>query len=539
MKYKLINKGLVIFTLGYSFLSSCSVNNTSSYMKAESERSVDYEDMLNVEYKSISTSDRRMDELAWLLEGTSKCAAVSIIGNKFYIASNEFFSGTESVKNNSSLKYVYSIMNHFKCIANNSYTNNEVKIENRDRLMQEHCKRHFNSEFSGFFKINDSVLEKVVTTEVLRNKTGKSSLFSELAELSAKKKIELEPEYHKALGFGLDVYRRILKIENFINKARQNEFSHSFNKEQLEAFKNFSYSDDKEGRKKSNILFLEDEKDVHAEMQILSILIQMMENRDPAISDLAKLYIGISKLCCLECYCMLCAANDVLKATSVELRFKGAHKESFNWKFPLNFKMQPGESDRKSKYKSLKSSNESTFNKIKKIYEEKVNNEKKKENELSKKTYNMRGSKSSSEISVTEDDKLLEYKSNLENSLSLLKTYDYDDQNCKMLKLGLELCEINTFKDLFKDSIDLLDREVIFYSLYEGLEAIENENDLVNFLTNPKFSTKEIVELFENFPLNKEEEKETRKRVHEVKKIAEDEDEDGERLEPSKKNKKN
>ena len=44
--------------------------------------------------QSLSVSNRRLDELAWLLEGSSMCTAVAVVDGKFYISANEFSKRT-------------------------------------------------------------------------------------------------------------------------------------------------------------------------------------------------------------------------------------------------------------------------------------------------------------------------------------------------------------------------------------------------------------------------------------------------------------
>jgi hypothetical protein len=45
--------------------------------------------------ESSKKYQHRLDELAWILQGSSMCTAVTIIDKKIHISANEFFIGKE------------------------------------------------------------------------------------------------------------------------------------------------------------------------------------------------------------------------------------------------------------------------------------------------------------------------------------------------------------------------------------------------------------------------------------------------------------
>ncbi len=85
------------------------------------------------------------------------------------------------------------------------------------------------------------------------------------------------------------------------------------------------------------------QKPIHAEVQILSHLMDMIRRGEFKPSGSVVLYIGISKLCCLNCRAMLEVANDVFKDNQINitLQTRGRHDLDFgaNWLPPKTFEV--------------------------------------------------------------------------------------------------------------------------------------------------------------------------------------------------------
>jgi len=272
----------------------------------------------NVRAQMGVVPDRRLDELAWLLEGSSMCTAIAAIGNRFYISANEFSTRTRDREHNRQLDLMCQIMTYFKQLAGSEIADSG-KPAIRDELMKEIIRFQISTSSFGRISISDNILDAVISSEVLH----KGQLPQGLAETDLA---------HMALGYGIMINKRMRKIENSIEKALNSDFT-DITKNQLEAFANFTHDDN--DKVNSNILFFERESGVHAELQILSQLIGIIaENEDTAPKEV---YIGISKRCCLNCDCMLKAANDVLASKGIEVKYEGTHGASFaaNWIRPL------------------------------------------------------------------------------------------------------------------------------------------------------------------------------------------------------------
>lgn len=392
-------------------------------------------------------NQRRYDELAWLLENTSMCTAVSFINKKFYIAANEFFVNTAAINRNQQLNNVCCIMEFFKKIANQEFVSEKQKNSERDNLMKIILKNQTKVESKGGIKIAGKMIETIVKTKYIK-KERLPNLKDEKLNKYIKKRKGIA---FLILGKGIEIYKRFAKIEGSIIKALENNFE-GVSAAQLEGFKCFDHDDN--DRSSSHILFLPKDKgmNVHAEAQILNKIIDTMEKVTNKL-PVKNFYIGISKLCCKNCCCLLEAANEVLKEDySCSLKFKGAHNADFsaNWgRPPMLIEAESMETQEKLTLKE----------KINIKYTEKFAKEVNKTEEdsnSSKDPYDQRHSPSSSEA---EEQIIERYREKLEDQLNILKQLTPETSNRAqgLLKLGLKLCDLKRFKEIFaiKEKIDL------------------------------------------------------------------------------------
>lgn len=442
--------------------------------------------------EKLPTRMRRMDELAWLLENTSMCTAVSVIDGKFYIAANEFFDHTETKDLNKQLTMICNIMEYFKLIATDVSFVGEKRQEQRDELIRSILQNQMSIASLGRIAIPEKIITSIVCSDVLKAQQLPDTSDKELNQYINKRK---GPSY-QALGYGIEIYKRFLKIEKAIQLANSSNYC-KITKEQLNAFKTFNHDD--ANRPDSNVLFLakDDDKHVHAEAQVLDRIVDLIEIKK---MNPGEIYIGISKRCCKNCHCLLDAANDALNGTGHVIKFEGAHDAEFttNWGKPPMLQQVELDSIGKtrSRTKELPKEDLSLKKKINNIYQEKVRNFE--TSQLSQEPYNKRHTPSTSE--ATSDTTFEQYKETLQQDLANAK----DD--VKALKIGIILCDIAAFRELFDQTSqslkDSLDPEATLTNIMlqhndkmTETDGITRE-DLLAFLRNNKFCPPRISSFF-------------------------------------------
>lgn len=114
-----------------------------------------------------AVEQRRLDQLAWLLEGNTTCAAIAEINGKFYISTNKFFSNTQ-LHRNEQLDNVNAIINYFWQFANSqiSGTSGKKNKENvmtrgRNEIVKSICKQRVSAS-QGTIRIPDNIIEIVI-----------------------------------------------------------------------------------------------------------------------------------------------------------------------------------------------------------------------------------------------------------------------------------------------------------------------------------------------------------------------------------------
>ncbi len=245
------------------------------------------------ELKALKTF-RRLDALAMIFECVTNCVAVSIINDHFVIAINKIMSKT-AVNDSATLhKIVGSVFNYLQDIANNQRINEDLR---RQTFKQICLPSRFISQVKGA-KIN--VIEGNVDDVVNSVLSGEE--FKEILE-----------QYGRDLGIPViaadsqNLLRNIRKLETSVLKASKSDFS-EIDEEYLTAIK--------EGR--FRLLEQPNEPNFHAEMQLV---FEILGNNVPGTH-----YIGISRLCCMQCHAMFLAVNNGSDATTFLTR--GWHDRS-------------------------------------------------------------------------------------------------------------------------------------------------------------------------------------------------------------------
>lgn len=256
--------------------------------------------------------NKLLDRIAWLLECSSNCTAISVINAQLYVASNEFFKKTE-LNNNQQFSIMKDILEYFQKISNGS----PINEEHRNALIKSICAKQIATLTYGKVAFTENLLSSITSKNLesmLKSKT--------IPELSMKR-ADLTL---MALGLACMIYRRIIKVEKAVLNARDNDFK-LMSLEQLIAFQNFT----------EHCIYLNEEaKGVHAEMQLLGVIVKFAK-RDKLKKEI---YVGISKKCCRNCNIMFHVANEVSEIEGYDFKaiYAGAHNKSFEWGIPEMFK---------------------------------------------------------------------------------------------------------------------------------------------------------------------------------------------------------
>ena len=366
-------------------------------------------------------SEKRLDELAWLLEGTSFCAAVMIINGTFYVACNDFFENTTS--NNNQSDFISKVLTYFQNFANNPNIKEEYLEPHRNALMVKICKTMISMASLGRIIIPDSIFEKMLTSQVLL-----SQKLPDDSDLLKKKKTE----GFMVLAYGILVFERIRKIESFVKDCSAG----NWRDEQASAQK---IADAK-------ILKHELESGVHAEVQLLSQIIMFIEGK--ILLEKQEIYFGISKYSCIDCNCLLSEANKILSSAGIQIKYAGSHKGRYdNWILPRIFQSGFNETLAKTRRASQKLKEKPSALSFKDQIGYSFKNAQKQL--IPEKKYEMRGSRSSSEFSKTGEEKFNDFKQKLENDMLVFQKYNIPLP--EELELGMNLCKSMTFKYLFDE----------------------------------------------------------------------------------------
>lgn len=412
--------------------------------------------------KELSAYQRRLDSLAQLLAARSECVAVCIVNQELYIAANEFFIGSKTDnKGNANYAAIEEIMKYFQTLVRSKNQDNEL----RKNIFQTICSSARFKEASpgdAFVKkIADDVLEgKDLTISDIHNKYGKNS------SIAAK------------------MYGEFVKLRKSFLKLEESCISPDPELKPLQA----SLSKD------FKILKEENSTGVHAEVQILATVINLIEHKNYCTDDPKKgekIYIGISRLCCLHCRCMLETANEELKERhiSTNFSFRGKHDLDFvgNWKSPSIFE-QGYNSVRESSHPSRKGDEDqlqaTLASSIGKKAKETILQYLQKDKPVG---ISMEGSESDSEAEI-DNININKQKSLLEQHLRLMqdmqKTEDFAS-GMRLISIALCMHNNDSFRQLYKLGQDLPVEEKTRY-----LNAIvENLNNSKDFSDSQKTIT--------------------------------------------------
>jgi hypothetical protein len=282
---------------------------------------------LTAEY---SASLRRLDTLARLLASHSQCVAVAISNDTLYITANELFKGS---RDNNNKVFIGSVIEHYRKLANAE----TISPDERNEIFKSICSKQRFGKASVPETISTGILNALLVNQV-PNLTDFLNLYDINAGAAG-----------LTWGIFIRLYRDFIKFEKSVKKEIGGE--ESFPKDisilnaLLLSLKN----------KKTQILTEEPKSGVHAEVQMLSFLVKAIESGN--IPTDGSIYIGISKLCCMNCRVMLDTANEVFKEKNIKvvLEFRGKHDLDFGkWlppaTFQAGFEQKKGQNEKSIEY---------------------------------------------------------------------------------------------------------------------------------------------------------------------------------------------
>lgn len=269
---------------------------------------------------------RRLDSIARLIENASTCAAIAIIDDSFLIATNKNFIPNS---NDQGFTLIDQVMSFLSKIAHGEpYSDDEFKA-----VFTAICSGAMSGLQIMAYKRMElekpDFIDEVIRSDVAMDFRGLRDYISERAE---------EGHYPVDTGAAFTICLALLKdLKKTIDFVRQNKdlADGSPSEKFIKAIKNYT---------KNTIIHRDlltakvtQPESMHAEMRIISLVEDKLKNKDSKYEN----YIGISKLCCLDCHAFIYAINQSGYGNTIDTR--GAHnvQHSGNWNAPFNISGTP------------------------------------------------------------------------------------------------------------------------------------------------------------------------------------------------------
>lgn len=271
--------------------------------------------------------DRRMDALARLCKSTSTtCVAICYIKDEFYITANSLYSTkSHALRGRGEKKLKELVTTIWSYLSNIDLNSSLIPDDEHKRIFDKICSyERIQDERGSEGSKHTAAIHEAAVSWALANK----------------EKLPAFPELKKKHGHNMgDVgyaYLLCMDLHTDLQKLEQSLFSTT--SRSLDATDEDIKFSSAYFTRSPKIITEEDEAGVHAEVQMLSKIIQIIKENSDIISE--KIYIGISRNCCLECHCMLEAAKEVLlQRSNIILDFRGSHDlpQNEKWNFPKFF----------------------------------------------------------------------------------------------------------------------------------------------------------------------------------------------------------
>lgn len=271
----------------------------------------------------------KLDSIARLIEGGSTCAAITIEEDSFLIATNKNFPSNST---DQGYVLIQTVMSYLKKVATVD-TEQEIESDFKEAVIK--ICREAMSGLQVPLHIKDKLLENAFIERVMEasNKgqpdyTGLRDCISEMAEYG-----HVPGNEGSAFVVCVALMRDLKKTRNFIRKNKD-VTGDSETARFIKAIKGYNKSNIIDNSKLA--LKIHDENTrigMHAEMRILSLIEDKLKARDVSYKN----YIGISKLCCLDCHAMIHAVK-LAEGYNNNVEIRGAHnvRNNKNWEPPFN-----------------------------------------------------------------------------------------------------------------------------------------------------------------------------------------------------------
>jgi hypothetical protein len=255
---------------------------------------------------------------------------------------------------------------------------------------------------------------------------------------------------------------------------------------------------------------------MHAEMRVLAIIEDQLKDSSNSYSN----YIGISKLCCLDCHAMIYAVNNAVGYKN-DVEIRGAHnvEHTGNWNAPFGITGNPSSTNKNEQLKppkvstgSARSTRTSPDEPFVAAVVEQFNVARKQAGFFMKGDMRVAGAKDVSEdpnLSQTSSEeegenyyeKYCLYLSSMEETLNLRKEVCSDDKDLleeiEIIRLGLKVCKERILERICKTELaqikgtNMKEVDSNFRMLTGKLDDKEGEL-LKKFLRSPAYSGKKI-----------------------------------------------
>lgn len=301
--------------------------------------------------QELEPPERRLDELARLFAAESICVAVAVIDGKLYATANGLYKKSRSSGADHISSSIKSVGEYFRNLA----IRQPQDHQDRERAFLTTCssKRLTFVAKQAFSIPND--LTKDAAKAVLNYKGNGDKLHSIIASKGRNAGI---------FGFAYGEYTKLRKAFTRLEESIKSRGKRSKPLTQTQSSsppEEETLTPEQLVAISVEVITLNDEPQdgVHAEVQMLSYIIRSLvpkylnkaDNKKRKIDEeeLSVIYIGISKLCCLNCEKMLTSANNIFEERQIPLRldFRGTHGLNF-LKKPVK---DPGKKAKKRKGK--------------------------------------------------------------------------------------------------------------------------------------------------------------------------------------------
>lgn len=267
------------------------------------------------EEDEIPAPKRRLDALARIITGGDVCAAITYYNGKIYIANNNSNRSEVLIE---TLDFLREIVNREPRITKSEITSEEFK-ERVQRIARSSIDSWYDRTAS-FWRGTPEQLKEKRTKKVNRFRRDLTKVLTSLTADEEEDK-KFSEEIRAALGRGI-APNPTEEVMEVVAGAAAGGGGGGVVEE----------ADDYQG-----VEFLWSNGKKHAEMVLADKVLS-----SPAETRRGKVYMGISKLCCMKCYCALKTLNETFKVTEGEeegkdfFETRGSHYKEYGgeWIMP-------------------------------------------------------------------------------------------------------------------------------------------------------------------------------------------------------------